>query len=314
MKKNFHLVFSVFVLMVMTLSPLSQVLAQVQTETLPFVKTTMRVVALNPDLSGNASYLSWVLPNPEIGDTGVVRMGGPVNINDGEPLAAWLLGQKGPSNTPLILGFTPGEGAKSLQFSACAPGQDLNPEPYNDLFKTLLVADWAVKPGVEITVWADDNEGGGAGASQTVDYAMLQAAPKIEMLAILLPESMDNKASLAESLLADVWSNDMGNFGAFYLGWKDASTRGVALKNAGNFTQSLQVPECTVPGGEAVNDMHKPWLLVRKDQLFAQGNQWVKVSENDLQGDPGEQTTINLNDPAYRQPFITKYFLPTIYR
>ena len=29
MKKNFHLVFSVFVLMVMTLSPLSQVLAQV---------------------------------------------------------------------------------------------------------------------------------------------------------------------------------------------------------------------------------------------------------------------------------------------
>lgn len=292
----------------------SVVTAQTQEETLPVVKTAVRVVPLNDQLKGNVSFIDWSLPNPEIGDEGVVRMGGAINTDQGEPLAAWLWGEKGPGNVPLVLGFTPGEGSKSLQFEACVPGPDTNPEPYNDRMKYLVVSEWAVKPGVLVTVWVDDDESGGTGASQTFDYDQLYAAPSVEMLAVLLPEQMDNKASLVTTALNDSWSQSLGNIGAFYMGWKDSSTRGVGLKNAGQFDQTLQVPECQVAGGEAVNDMHKPWLFVEKNQLFAKGSpQWAAVFENDIEPF-GEELEIDLNSPEYREPFITRYHFPFVTR
>jgi hypothetical protein len=290
----------------------SVVTAQTQETSLPFVKTVVRVIPLNDQLKGNVSYIDWSLPNPEIGDEGVVRMGGNIETDQGEPLAAWLWGEKGPANVPLVLGFTPGDGGKSLQFTACVPGPDANPEPYNDRMKYLAVSEWAVKEGATVTLWADDNESGGAGVSQTIDYAQLVAAPKVEILALLLPERMDNKASLVTTALNDSWSQDLGNIGAFYLGWKDGSARGVGLKNSGQFDQTLQVPECQVPGGEAVNDMHKPWLFIEKNQLFAKGSpQGATVFENDIEPF-GEELMIDLNNPDYRDPFITRMLLPYV--
>lgn len=308
MKRFLTLGLAMFLLMALAAPMLAQ--AQTPPETLPFVKTSIRVLALNPELSGNVSYVGWNLPNPEINDSGVVRLGGNINIDQGEPLAAWLWGDKGPGNVPLLLGFTPGINGRSMQFTACVPGTDAYPEPYNDRMKYLAVSEWAVKPGVSITVWADDDEAGGSGASQTFDYELLLTAPKVEMLAILLPEQMDNKSSLVSTYLADSWSQQLGNIGAFYLGWKDSSARGVGLRNAGQFDQTLQVPECVISGGEALNDTHKPWLLIEKNQLFAKGSpQWASVFENDIEPF-GEELTIDLSNPDYSEPFITRAYLP----
>lgn len=281
--------------------------------TQPTVKTMVRVIPLNPALAGNASYVEWSLPFPDVGDNGVIRVGGDVNTDSGEPLAAWLMGDKWPSHVPLVLGFTPGDGELSLQFSTCIPGQDQNPEPYNDLAKYLVVSEWAVKQGVSVTLWTDDDQSGGVGESQTFDYATLKAAPQVEMLGILVPANIDNMVSLAQSKLADVWSNDMANWGAYVIGWKDSGpARGVGLINAGEFSQSLQVPECTSLGGEYVNDMHKNWVIVRKDQLLATGEQWILLSENDLGDNFGIQVMIDLTN--YQSSFLKRIFLPVIYK
>lgn len=254
---------------------------------LPARTVKFYVVNLPQPFASNISFINATISQPSIQDSGsVLRLDG-YSWDIGSPIGVIALGSQ---DKPWVYPIASGEISASMQFTSCSNGaKDVNPTPFDNLVNRLLIADWVARSNnTKIVVFTGDNESTntGTGMSMTLTSTNIMSNAIVSFKAVRLPESTYNKMSTAYSCMSDLYDPVVGNLGGMLLGWKDVSPRGVALYNAQNYRQTLEVPPCTPGGSEWSNDLSGLTMLIRVDQLLdSPVHPWqqLTVQENDSQ-------------------------------